>query len=1056
MRFIYFHILLFISIACTAQHLEQAQQWADSSEFVIYEDLDLNQAQQLNKKAATIFKQFNHLEGQIQCQINTATIYAQKDSFHHCLELLNALESKIDSNHHLRGVWLTSKAWALWGIAQYEAAYQVAILACPILQQHKDWERLASASLLATYSIYYNNSSDFSTIDKHIDRTYKIARQHLPPSRLIFKYLYQLYGAILYQQGRIDQAIQITQQGLDYEYQLLNKNHFRKDSAIVAKYYSNLGRMYAENHDIEQGIIYYSNAFILYQELNNYAELIKLCTRIGELYQQKEENTAADLYFSKIPTYIPLLPKNPLIQKRENSFEHLAIAYYYQHFNLHDSIIAYYQNNIAYIKKHHLATDKAYLNIGTAYETKGDYSQAKFYYQKALYLTLQKYGQKGTKIAAIYFKLGHLAAEENDYPKAIAYMDSVILFLDESPQSEGDNIQLLEYLLDKSIAIEAYQKRGDVFVKRGEHNKAHADFNTIILLTNYLRDNYTNSESKLLSSNRLRPVYEKAAASAWQLYQNQQDSFYQLSIFDYAEHSKSALLNENILKFRNEYTQGGIGIPKELLQKEEKYIALIDRCKERIMEAQKGQNKPQKAHYLKKMLFLEQQLDSLEQFLQKTYPNYRSWDHGRDAVVSPLTVQAYLAEDELLIEYFISNNHFFIIYISSETVKIKEVPNFNSRHFKANLRRLRRSLSNVAFILAHKKEAYQTFCTTAYWFYHNFLEDKLLAHKKHLIIIPDRNLHYIPFEVLLTTPSGNNSKMDYQNLPYLIRKYTIHYEYSAAVMVNTQDQTNTSSGQILGFAASYGQQLDYKKLPKTIQAERTNDEVQLHNSVRPIPGAIEELTQISHRFSGDFFIDQEANEQAFKQHLAQNKYSVIHLAMHGIVDYNHPSYSSLMFTENLDSLEDNLLYSYEIQHLNGSHANLVVLSACKTGYGKYLQGEGIISLGRSFMYAGIPSIVMSLWELNDETSIQVMQSFYDNLAANQTKDQAMQQAKLTYLNNNNGFMAHPFFWASMIGIGNQQAILLNHAPTPWYWYPLGIFMLLSCYFLWRWFKGISR
>lgn len=1006
--------------------------------------MDLVAAQKLNKKAQQHFKTQNDLEGLVHCKINAATIWAQKDSFQKSILLLEniskTLPANLFPNSRLLGLFYTSKAWALWGAANYQLAYHNAVKACRILSYQQDWKRYVNASLIATYAIYYNNESDFSLIDTHIDSTYLVALSCLPNSGLAFKYIYQLYGSILYQQGRIEKAIHMTHKGLEYEYQLLLQNHHKKDSATVAKYYSNLGRMYSENDDVEQGIVYYKNAFIIYEKLKDYAELIKLCTRIGELYEKKEKRNEADLFFGKIPEYIPLLSKDPIIQLRENNFEHLSIAYYYDHFNFNDSILIYYNKNIAYIEQHQLGVDKAYLNIGSASEALGDYKKAKAYYLKALNIATQKYGLQGTKVASIYFKIGHLAAEEGQHQKAIAYMDTVIFLLDESPETATDKLLLLEYLLDKSIAIEAYQKRGDAFVQKGELHKAHEDFNNIILLTNYLRDHYIDSESKLLSIHRLRPVYEKAAATAWNLYQKQQNIAYKISIFDYAEHSKSALLNENILKFRNNYTEGGTGISKELLQKEETYIVQIDQCKEHILQAKKEQNKAKEALYLQKRLSLEQELNAFEQQLQETYPSYRSWNYGRDSIVSPKEVQTYLANDALFIEYFISDHHVFIIYISKEIVKIKEVPNIELSVFKDKVRDLRRALSNVSFILQQEQEAYQSFCEASYWLYDNILEDSLLIGKKHLIIVPDRDLHYVPFEVLLSTPPTRQG-IDYQVLPYLIQKYSIHYEYSAAIMVNNQRKVNTSNGNILGFAADYGQQFNYQNLPPSLSKERSAEEIHTHNSAAPIPGTIIELEQIKRQFEGTFYTHEAANERNFKQQLNHQSYSVVHLAMHGVVDYNHPAYSALLFTENLDSLEDNLLYSYETQHLNGKHANLVVLSACKTGYGKYAQGEGIISLGRSFMYAGIPSIVMTLWELNDETSVEVIQSFYTGLADGLSKDQAMQKAKIEYLQNNKGFTAHPFFWASMICIGDQQPIPLTKKSVHWHWYLLGIGLL---------------
>lgn len=1051
-------ILILLSWYCllSAQNTPQATILADSAEFLVFEDHELERALELNQQAQQLYKNQQQSSGLFHCTINEATYWIQKKEYAKSFQLLEKIRHDIGAtikpNSRLAGLFYTTEAWALWGLTQYDEAYEAAIKGKIILKENKDWERLVDALLLATYAIYYNPNSDFSTIDQHMDSTYQIALEHLPPSRLVFKYIYQLYGSILYQQGRIDRAIDVTHKGLHYEHQLLSQNHLQKDSVIVAKYFSNLGRMYAEKGDIEQGVMYYKNAFIFYNRLSKTKDLIKLCTRIGNMYDEKDKHNEADFYYGKIPAYVQQAPQSPVEQRRDNNFEHIAMAHYYLHFKQYDSLHLYYQQQLPFIKKHRLAIDKAYINIGAAYEATLKYQQAEVYYKKALQLEEYKYHHQGTKIASMYFRLGRLAAKKNNHPLAIQYMDTVIGLLHASPEAEKDKVELLEYLLDKSVAMEAYEARGTSFLALGELQQAHKDFKHVILLANYLRDNYIDNDSKLLSTNKLRPVYEKAALVAWQLYQqNPQNKRYQTAIFDYAEHSKASLLNEHVLKFRNQYTQGGLGIPKNLLQQEEKFMAKIDLCKEHITAAKHKQDEKKEAQYLEELLQLENALDALEKYLQATYPNYRAWDHGRDSIVAPSSVQQHLTADDLFIEYFITSKHLFIVYIAHDKVKIKRVEDFNPRHHKAQVRNLRRTLSNIDFILQYDKSAHETFLEESHALYQQLVKDEMLANKKHLIIVPDRNLNYIPFEVLLQEIPKDTQNINYQPLAYLIRDYSINYEYSAAIMVNTQNRPNTSSGKILGFAATYGEKFSFDQLPSTIKKERTKEEIEMHNTAIKIPGAVDELEELSYYFEGDFFAQNKANEHQFKTMLQENNYSIIHLAMHGVVDYNFPAYSSLMFTENLDSLEDNLLYSYEIQHLNGNHANLVVLSACKTGYGKYAQGEGIISLGRSFMYAGIPSIVMTLWELNDQTSVEVMQHFYYNLVKGQSKDKAMQNAKLQYLEEHNGFMTHPFFWASFICIGNQHPIPINYLSPTWYWWILLVIIGISIigWLLWR-------
>ena len=303
MRLIYFFILLFFSSSLSAQNLAEAELLADSAEFLIYEDMNLELAQQLNEQALAVFVREKNFDGQAHCQVNRAVFWMQKDSFALGLELLKPLivdiPSKIPVDSRLAGLIQTARAWSLWGLARYAEAYEVAVEACQILRKQQDWERFVDASLLATYSIYFNSKSNFSAIDEHIEETYQVANQYFPPSRLVFKYIHQLYGSILYQQGRVNQALHITHEGLDYQYKLLTTRHLYQDSITVAKYYNNLGRMYAEEGDIEQSISYYKNAYLMYQKLHKPLDLIKTCTRLGELYLQmgKKEEADPDLLF---------------------------------------------------------------------------------------------------------------------------------------------------------------------------------------------------------------------------------------------------------------------------------------------------------------------------------------------------------------------------------------------------------------------------------------------------------------------------------------------------------------------------------------------------------------------------------------------------------------------------------------------------------------------------------------------------------------------------------------------------------------------------------------
>ena len=105
------------------------------------------------------------------------------------------------------------------------------------------------------------------------------------------------------------------------------------------------------------------------------------------------------------------------------------------------------------------------------------------------------------------------------------------------------------------------------------------------------------------------------------------------------------------------------------------------------------------------------------------------------------------------------------------------------------------------------------------------------------------------------------------------------------------------------------------------------------------------------------------------------------------------------------------------------NADLAVLSACNTGYGKLSRGEGVMSLARAFTYAGVPATVTSLWKVPDLTTREIMVDFYKNLKQGMSKDAALRQAKLTYLKNApESIAANPFFWAGFVPMGNMEAM----------------------------------
>jgi CHAT domain-containing protein len=134
---------------------------------------------------------------------------------------------------------------------------------------------------------------------------------------------------------------------------------------------------------------------------------------------------------------------------------------------------------------------------------------------------------------------------------------------------------------------------------------------------------------------------------------------------------------------------------------------------------------------------------------------------------------------------------------------------------------------------------------------------------------------------------------------------------------------------------------------------------------------------------------------------------------------------------------DYKLYAQEIYDLNLDSLQLIILSACETGSGQLVKGEGLMSLSRAFTYAGCPNIITSLWKAEDKSTAFITGRLHHYLEKKYTKDEALQQAKLDFLHNPaiDPRLKAPNYWAHLIFIGNYEA---NHTSKKWWWIALVI------------------
>jgi CHAT domain-containing protein len=300
---------------------------------------------------------------------------------------------------------------------------------------------------------------------------------------------------------------------------------------------------------------------------------------------------------------------------------------------------------------------------------------------------------------------------------------------------------------------------------------------------------------------------------------------------------------------------------------------------------------------------------------------------------------------------------------------------------------------------------------------------------KRLVIIPDKQLGFIPFDALVTNIVESPK---YNSLAYLLGKYTLMQHQTVGLYIDPQHLHEKTAEQFIGFAPNFNE--------NDLLVVANN---QLRSVLRPLPFAKKEVEAISSLLDGEEVTGPSASETNLKTKAAS--YNILHLATHAIIDEENSLNSKLIFAHGDSTTnEDGELHSFEIYGMKLNCA-LVTLSACNTGTGKYLDGEGIFSLGRSFLLAGAESVLTSLWEVSDQSTSQIMESFYTNIKKGDTSPEAIRKAKLKYLKNADPLTANPHYWAGFVYIGQDENVYGSN--RIYYWTAAFMMLFIGITFL---------
>jgi len=313
---------------------------------------------------------------------------------------------------------------------------------------------------------------------------------------------------------------------------------------------------------------------------------------------------------------------------------------------------------------------------------------------------------------------------------------------------------------------------------------------------------------------------------------------------------------------------------------------------------------------------------------------------------------------------------------------------------------------------------------------------------KRLLIVADGALNYVPFEALVTSATA----ADFASAPYLIKTNDIIYAPSASVIGAIRQQSAKPSGRAVLIVADpvFNSNDDRSRGAATAGPGSDTRGLGLASAVSDVTGQdagatatanmqglplarligtrteADQISKLTKTSGGqaDVWLDLNASEENIEAR-DTTKYRVIHIATHGLLDADRPQFTGVVLSLIGNKSADGFLRTDEVFNLRLG-APLVMLSACETGLGKEKRGEGVMGLTRAFMYAGAPTVGVSLWSVADKSTAELMTEFYKRLLASDSASPSasLRAAQLAMIDGKK--YSAPFYWAPFVLVGDWR------------------------------------
>jgi CHAT domain-containing protein/tetratricopeptide (TPR) repeat protein len=510
------------------------------------------------------------------------------------------------------------------------------------------------------------------------------------------------------------------------------------------------------------------------------------------------------------------------------------------------------------------------------------------------------------------------------------------------------------------------------------------------------------------------------------------------------------------------------GVPEELLREKRENLSRQSEIAARLTGVELGgADKKKKPEELEGELDeLQNRLDSIENRIRSKSPRYAQLTAARPLTLEEVRRQV-LDEETALLEYSLGEERSYLFAVTRGGLSVARLPgreevgrlvvNFRQQLIPTPVRRSIIDLVATAVdpqrglrVATAKPDvtpaAVKNYADAAHALYAAVVEPAAPVFKRsRLLVVADGALNYVPFHALVTQPPAEGS--DFSALQYLLKNNETVFAPSASVVAAIRQQraaATTSAGNMLVVADPVFDPTDSRAVSASTTQQGGADAGRapgFDSAVADVSGSLkasggrrvalvrlagtqaeaEEIKSLAERAGrrADVWLGLDANEGELEARDLRG-YRVLHFATHGLLNAERPQFTGVVLSlVGNRAGADGFLRTEEVFNLRlGSP--LVMLSACETGLGREKRGEGVMGLARAFMYAGAPTVGVTLWSVADKPTAELMSGFYRNLLNPQatTPSAAMHTARLSLLAHKE--TSAPFFWAPFVLVGDWR------------------------------------